>query len=128
MFAVAFSAVIVLLLAWYVFTSCDYPYYFIWDMDYVICLDTVLIQSGLLPDHICHPGSGMYLPLFFSEKIAHLFGALSALDLEGSAGLQNCLARYRAPSLSCRAWRLKNYCEISLDTITQKFFFVIRKI
>ncbi|MBA7699482.1 hypothetical protein ES703_108179 [subsurface metagenome] len=91
-FAVVFSAVIVLLLAWYVFTSCDYPYYFIWDMDYVICLDTVLIQSGLLPDHICHPGSGIYLPLFFSEKIAHLFGVLSALDLEELAGSLNPLA------------------------------------
>ena len=92
MFAVVFSAVIVLLLAWYVFISCDYPYYFIWDMDYVTCLDTVLIQSGLLPDHICHPGSGIYLPLFFSEKIAHFFGVLSALDLEELAGSLNPLA------------------------------------
>jgi len=54
-----------------------------------------------------------------------LFGVVSALNLEGSAGLQNCFARYRVPSLSCGAWRLKNYCEIPLDTITQKFFFVI---
>lgn len=91
-FPVVFSAVIVLLLAWYIFTSYDYPYYFTWDMDYVICLDTVLIQSGLRPDHICHPGSGIYLPLFFSEKIAHFFGVLSALDLEDLAGSLNPLA------------------------------------
>jgi len=92
MFAVVFSAVIVLLLAWYVFISYDYPYYFIWDMDYVTCLDTVLIQSGLLPDHICHPCFGIYLPLFFSKKIAHFFGVLSALDLEELAGSLNPLA------------------------------------
>ena len=91
-FLVAFSAVIVLLLAWHILISCDYPYYFIWDMDHITCLDTVLIQSGLLPDQICHPSFGMYLPLFFSEKIAHLFGVLSALDLEDIAGSLNPLA------------------------------------
>ncbi len=93
-FAVVLSAVIILLLAWHAFISRNYPYYYVWDMDYITALDTVLIQSGLLPDHICHPGFGMNLPLFFSEKIAHLFGVLSALNLEGSAGLQNCLARW----------------------------------
>ena len=92
MFAVVFSVVIVLILAWHVFISYDYPYYFIWDMDHITCLDTVLIQSGLLPDQICHPSFGMYLPLFFSEKIAHLFGVLSVLDLEDIASSLNPLA------------------------------------
>jgi hypothetical protein len=91
-FPIVFSAVIVLLLAWYILVCCDYPYYFIWDMDHVTCLDTVLIQSGLLPDQICHPSSGMFLPLFFSEKIAHFFGILSALDLAEVAGSLNPLA------------------------------------
>ncbi len=83
---------IVLLLAWHILISCDYPYYFIWDMDHITCLDTVLIQSGLLPDHICHPGFGMYLPLFFSEKVGHFCGAVSALDLSDVAGSLNPLA------------------------------------
>lgn len=91
-FAALFSAITVLLLAWYVFISYDYPYYFIWDMDHITALDTVLIQSGLRPDHICHPGFGMNLLLFFSEKIAHLFGVVSALDLEELAGSINPLA------------------------------------
>jgi len=87
-----FSAVIVLLLAWHVSISQDYPYYFIWDMDYIAAVDTVLIQSGLLADHICHPGFGMNFLLFFSEKIAHLFSVVSALDLEELAGSLNPLA------------------------------------
>jgi len=91
-FPIAFSAVIVLLLAWYILACCDYPYYFMWDMDHVTCLDTVLIQSGLLPDHICHPNSGMYLPLIFSEKIAYFFGILSALNLAEVAVSLNPLA------------------------------------
>lgn len=91
-FPVLFSAVVVLLLCWHVSISRDYPYYFIWDMDHITCLDTVLIQSGLLPDQICHPSFGVYLPLFFSEKIAHFFGILSALDLADIAGSLNPLA------------------------------------
>jgi len=91
-FPIVFSAVIVLLLAWYILACCDYPYYFMWDMDHVTCLDTVLIQSGLLPDHICHPNSGMYLPLIFSEKIAYFFGILSALNLAEVAGSLNPMA------------------------------------
>jgi hypothetical protein len=108
-FPIVFSAVIVLLLGWYILVCCNYPYYFIWDMDHVTCLDTVLIQSGLLPDQICHPSSGMFLPLFFSEKIAHFFGILSALDLAEVAGSLNPLAtmaeltdfvRFHSPFLS----------------------------
>lgn len=91
MFPVALSAAIVLLLAWYVFVSYEYPYYFVWDMDYVTSLDSVLIHSGLLPDHIHHTGFGMYLPLFFTQKIAHSFDTLSALDLADLAGSLNPL-------------------------------------
>lgn len=90
-FPIVFSAVIVLLLAWYILVCCDYPYYFMWDMDHVTCLDTVLIQSGLLPDHICHPNSGMYLPLILSEKIAYFFGILSVSNLAEVAGSLNPL-------------------------------------
>jgi hypothetical protein len=108
-FPIVFSAVIVLLLAWYILACCDYPYYFMWDMDHVTCLDTVLIQSRLLPNQICHPSSGMYLLLFFSEKIAYFFGILSALDLAEVAGSLNPLvvmaeltdfARLHSPFLS----------------------------
>src|SRR4030042_439535 len=91
-FPIVFSAVIVLLLGWYITVNRDYPYYFVWDMDHVTCLDTVLIQSGLLPDQICHPSSGMFLLLFFSEKIAHFFGVVSALNLAEVAGSLNPLA------------------------------------
>lgn len=91
-FALVFAAATALLLGGHILIWSDYPYYFIWDMDHITCLDTVLIQSGLLPDHICHPGFGMYLPLFFSEKIGHFWGAVSALDLGDVAGSLNPLA------------------------------------
>ena len=91
-FAVVFSAVIVLLLGWYILICCQYPYYFIWDMDFITCLDTVLIQSRLLPDHVGHPGFGMYLLLFFTEKIAHLVDVVSVLNLEDIAVSLNPLA------------------------------------
>ncbi|MBN1795061.1 MAG: hypothetical protein JW804_00150 [Sedimentisphaerales bacterium] len=51
-------------------------------MDCITAVDTVLIQSGELPDHIHHTGFGMYLPMVFTEKIAHAFGSLSAITLE----------------------------------------------
>ena len=91
-FKLAFVLVIILLLGWYVSISHQYPYYFIWDMDYVATLDTVLIHSGLLPDHISHTGFGMYLPLVFTTKIAHFFNAVSVLDLTEVAGSLNPLA------------------------------------
>jgi len=80
-FPILVSVAIIVLLGWYIHISCDYPYYFIWDMDHITCVDTVLIQSELLPDQICHPSSGMYLLLFFSQKIAHAFNAVSAINL-----------------------------------------------
>ncbi len=89
---ISLSAVIVLLLLWHVHICRDYPYYFIWDMDYITCLDTVLIQSELLPDHISHTGFGMYLLLSFSEKIAHCFSAVSAINLTELAASLNPLA------------------------------------
>ena len=91
-FPVVFSAVVILLLVWHISISYNYPYYFIHDMDYVTSLDLVLIQSDLRPDHICHPGFGMYLPLSFSQKIAHFVGAVSASDIDSFADSLNPLA------------------------------------
>jgi len=61
-------------------------------MDYITCLDTVLINNGLLPNHIAHPGFGMYLLLSFSEKIAHCFSFVSAINLTELAASLNPLA------------------------------------
>lgn len=92
MFQVVFAGVIVLLLAWYILICRDYPYYFIWDMDHISSLDTVLIHSGLLPDQMHHTGFGMDLFLFLSEKVAHFFGVLSAISLDELADSLNPLA------------------------------------
>lgn len=69
------------LLLYFISISRDYPYYFVWDMDLVSCLDTALIHSGELPDHINHPGFGMYLLLHFSTALGHAANAVSVLDL-----------------------------------------------
>jgi len=82
---------IVLLLSWYIHVCADYPYYFMHDMDLITVVDTILIQSDMLPDHIHCPGFGMYFLLTFSEKIAHLFGVVSVLELEHLASSLNPL-------------------------------------
>ena len=82
---------IILLLAWYIRICRNYPFYFVWDMDHLSTIDTVLIQSGLLPDHMHHTSFGMYLALFFSQKIGALLGAVSILNLDDIAGALNPL-------------------------------------
>lgn len=91
-FQIALPVAVVLLLAWYIHICCNYPYYFIWDMDHITTLDTVSIQSGLLPDQIAHPSFGMNLLLFFSEKVAHLFNIVSVLNLGEVSNSLNPLA------------------------------------
>ncbi len=72
-----------ILLSSYLNISRQYPYYFIWDMDLITTIDEMLIQSGKLPDHISHPGVGMYSFLNISQKLARSFGMIGTLDLPG---------------------------------------------
>ena len=91
-YLIGISVTVSILLAWYLSISCSYPYYFIWDMDFTAALDTVQIHSVLLPSHATHPGFGMYLFLFFTEKIAHHLGAVSILSFKDLMGSLNPLA------------------------------------
>lgn len=61
--------------------SRSFPYYFIWDLDHIVALDTLIINSGLLPDHIHSPGFGTYLITVWASRLAAGLGWLSALDL-----------------------------------------------
>lgn len=88
------ASAFIILFSFYSNVSRSYPYYFIWDMDHVTTLDVILIQSGLLPDHICHPGFGMYLPLVFSTKIASFFNIITTINLEELATSINPLGGY----------------------------------
>ncbi len=90
-FLAAAAFIIAALSAWYLWISQRYPFYFIWDMDLTTAIDTVLINSGLLPDHILHPGFGMYLALASSAKLAHHFAGLSILNLGDIASSLNPL-------------------------------------
>jgi hypothetical protein len=87
-----FAIIAVILFAWYWHVNQSYPYYFMWDMDHITTLDTLLINSGMLPDQILHPSFGVYLFLFFSEKIAHFLGSISAVNLAEVAASLNPLA------------------------------------
>src|SRR5476649_1571984 len=78
----AIAAIVALTLVRLISVSERYPYYFIWDLDHVTELDTLLINSGLLPDHLGHPGFGMYLLLTTSEKAARAVGAISIATLD----------------------------------------------
>jgi hypothetical protein len=72
--------------------SAAYPYYFIWDMDLICAQDSLLINSGLLPDHIHHTGFGMYLLLAWAQRLGAALGLVSALDLSQLAASLNPLA------------------------------------
>ncbi len=108
-FQLVMLVIVILLLGWYILICCDYPYYSMWDMDLTTTLDSVLIHSGLLPDHLHLTGFGMYLFLFFSEKIAHFFNIVSVLNLEDVTNSLNPVAamaeltdfvRFHSPFLS----------------------------
>ncbi len=58
-----------------------YPHYFMWDMDLTVTLDSLLIHSGLMPDHINHTSFGMYLLLRITQSVARTFDVISALTL-----------------------------------------------
>lgn len=83
---------IAFLLTRFLAVSQHYPFYFIWDMDYVSTLDTMLINSQTLPDHINHPAFGMYLVQALSERAGQSMGAVSAIRLPDLAAALNPLA------------------------------------
>jgi hypothetical protein len=90
--AIVIAAVVAAITVFYFWISAQYPYYFMWDQDYVLTLDSVLIQSGLLPDHIHHPGFGLNFLWVFTQKIAHSLNKLSILTLEDLQGSLNPFA------------------------------------
>lgn len=65
-----------LLLA-YTASSLQYPYYLLWDGDFVPVLDTLLIGDGQLPAHVHHPSLGVYLILSPISRIGHWAGWIS---------------------------------------------------
>jgi len=68
--------------AWgYFFAFTHYPFYFIWDMDLATVLDVIAIKSGLHPDHVNHPGFGMYFILNLYTWLGEVAGRLSAVSL-----------------------------------------------
>ncbi|MFO0948141.1 MAG: hypothetical protein U1D30_19845 [Planctomycetota bacterium] len=87
-----FGSLVSLTLFVYLHASWRYPYYFMWDHDHGQCLDTLLIQSGKLPDHVATPGLGVNLIHVFTEKLAHAAGWLSVLDFADLNGSLNPIA------------------------------------
>lgn len=59
----------------------SFPFYFIWDLDHVIALDTLLLNSGLVPDHLHLPSFGTYLVTVWASRLASSLGWLSAINL-----------------------------------------------
>ena len=75
------------------------PFHFQWDTDATVTIDTLLINSGLLPAHINHPSYGMYwLQSIISNvaglitinfKYAHDLNSLIACD-----NMMKCIANH----------------------------------
>jgi hypothetical protein len=76
-----FAIIAVILFAWYWHVNQSYPYYFMWDMDHITSLDTLLINSGMLPDHTAHTGFGMYLLLSKTIALGQAAGEVSVINL-----------------------------------------------
>ena len=79
---IIYVTIALILFAWYWHINSSYPYYFIWDMDHITTLDTLSINSGMLPDHISHTGFGMYLALAKTTTIGQAAKAVSAINFQ----------------------------------------------
>jgi hypothetical protein len=75
------TAVVAVILVRLLSVSQRYPFYFIWDMDHIVELDSLLVNSGLLPDNISHPGFGMYFLETSSQKVARAVNVISVSTL-----------------------------------------------
>ena len=80
-FHIAIGIILIVLLLKLLGVSRSYPYYFMGDMDCPTAQDVVLIHSDLLPDHINHPGFGMYLLQSFTTRVGAWFNRVSALTV-----------------------------------------------
>ncbi|MGE4106216.1 MAG: hypothetical protein AB7F66_03310 [Bacteriovoracia bacterium] len=58
----------------------SYPYYFAWDMDLTVSIDTLIIQSGQTPVHLNHPSFGLYFLVAWAQRFVQLWGELSVFD------------------------------------------------
>lgn len=69
----------------------SFPIHFMWDQDLIHTVDTLLIRSGELPDHVNHPGFGNYLVWTFTHSLAHALGFVDAWKLSSLSTAQNPL-------------------------------------
>lgn len=86
----------VMLLSLYIRFSA-YPYYFQFDTDATVAIDTLLINSNKLPDHVQHPSYGMYV--FFSlateaGKHSGLLAISNMSDLGQCINKPTCMAEF----------------------------------
>ena len=65
----------------YIFPICaiyfnyrELPYFFQWDTDATVLIDTLLLNSGLMPEHLNHPSLGLYILSGALLKIISGFG------------------------------------------------------
>ena len=54
----------------------SYPFYFLFDMDQIVTLDTLLMGSGFYPEHLFQATFGVYLSSIIAAKIGHLIDIL----------------------------------------------------
>ena len=78
----AYPLLLGLLAIAYTCISRSFPFYFIWDMDWISTIDSVLIQSNQIPRHVNHTGFGMYLLFGWTHRIATWLGWVSLTGLD----------------------------------------------
>lgn len=82
LYFLGFSSLIIVFLLIYMKINQSFPFYFMWDMDHAVNIDMMLIHGGSMPTHINHPGFGMYLITFFTQKIAYYIDYISILNMD----------------------------------------------
>jgi len=84
---------------YYILTKNIFPFHFQWDTDATVTIDTLLINSGMLPEHINHPSYGMYwMQSLITGFIGRLISSLGYIydlnTLIACNDMMQCIADY----------------------------------
>ncbi len=90
--SIGLSVALLYVFLWHQRVSQMYPYYFMWDMDQTVAIDTLLINSNMLPDLMVHPGFGMNLVLSLSTAAARTLDIVSIANMQELAASLNPLS------------------------------------
>lgn len=112
-----------LLLAGYYRFQSEFPFYSTWDMDEITVLDVFLMLSGKIPSHNHHPGYGLYVLVWFIQKVGIAFGGYAVHTYGAMANSLNPMAVVAAMTDA-----LRQYSPLLAITIVFSLFTFLTRI